>query len=701
MSLGKRYLRDHPDTTRRSPRGSWPQMVIKGGAGSSNLASSGESISSSGVAGTDGATATFGSCICCLGVLLVAVVIVVHLALGPRSAGATSPEPPAVGSDTSASAEGDRCTSNDQTASSVKYTRASSSTSELTTSETSTSVSTKQVKTTAPMTPERTTSTAQPTATVTTTFTAETAPTTISVTETTTAPPLTTTSMATNATATPLEITPKPYECATRDCKAISTRLVGMIRRQADPCRFYNTYVCDPSEADFALSQPSVPVVQIGNSNTSSEGGSRAKSAGAASGDTKTTYGALKDLCLAYGDVDDAEIGDALAFLSVLKLNLTGMRDNAEEDPLHRAMQLSLEFGVHSLLNFQRVFEYVVDASEPFRLEISVSAHVRDFVADWVQVNRDVWPKFFEYCLSLCGLPIGSPLNKNLRDQLISLDDEVAYILSARTDPVTKEAFLDSPSAVTIDELAAYTENTVSPDRWRQLLTEHARAEFMVHESVLAYPRALKLADLLSHPRRRFAMRRLVAWHLLLLLLGPKRAVLQAYQDATYDAIKMPGHLPIVAHGFARHVVQDLPEAYMEKWDRYWAQYDMTSINYMYCLHATNNSVDVVPPIARLQERALKGSVLEHLVATRLAFLAFNESPKGSQDQLLPHIDLPPAVLFFVFHCSYSCRRGDSAQLYPRGEDCMVVFRWTSRFTDLIPCGHDTSRQSRAQCRYL
>ncbi|KAL1473979.1 hypothetical protein MTO96_038327 [Rhipicephalus appendiculatus] len=157
----------------------------------------------------------------------------------------------------------------------------------------------------------------------------------------------------------------------------------------------------------------------------------------------------------------------------------------------------------------------------------------------------------------------------------------------------------------------------------------------------------------------------------------------------------------VVAHGLARHIVEDLPDIYREKWREYWVRNDITSINYMYCLHASNKSEDAVPPAVRLQEDGLKGSVLEHSVATRLAFLAFADSPQDNQDQLLPRVDLPPAVLFFVFHCAYSCRRVDSVRLYPRGEECMVVFQWTSRFTDIIPCGHDYRRQSRAQCRYL
>ncbi|KAL1473980.1 hypothetical protein MTO96_038328 [Rhipicephalus appendiculatus] len=450
-----------------------------------------------------------------------------------------SNENSAAGSDISARTITGGLTSKAHAVSAISHTRATSGVPQEATSEPSTSISTEPVAVTKTSTPE------SPTVAPTTSA-AEGVPTTASTVANATAMPLHTTKAEPKSAATArTEVTAKPYECATRDCKAITTGLVRILRHQADPCRSYNTYVCDASEDGFALPQPSAPVVQIGTASTSSPGGSMDKPAGAASSGSRTTYAALKALCLAYGDDDDADVGSVLAFLSVLKLNLTAMRDDADEDPLHRAMQLSLEFGVHSLLTFQRVFEYVVDASEPFRLEISVSSNVRDFVADWVQVNRDVWPKFFDYCLSFCGLHIGTPLSISLRDELISLDAEVADVLSAYTDPVTKKPYLESPSVVSIDDLAAYTRNTVSTDRWRQLLTEHARAEFVVHDSVLAYPRALKLADLLSHPRRRLAMRRLVAWHLLLFLLGPKRSVLQAYQEATYDAIKMPGRFPV------------------------------------------------------------------------------------------------------------------------------------------------------------
>ncbi|KAH6932070.1 hypothetical protein HPB50_002820 [Hyalomma asiaticum] len=837
MPLYKRY-HDEPATIGDDGT-SWQRIP----GGPSSLVVSGESTLASNVGDTGGVGAKFGSCTLCLGVVLVTA----------DKAVATSQDESAGSSYNSTSSNAGSTTSKSQPVSATNYKRAGSRRPEETTFQSPTSVSTK-------LTDTATSVPASATVMTPTTSRAQAVPiTTAPVVEATTTPLKTPKIVPTNATTTtPVEMTPKSYECATRDCKAITTALVRMLRRQADPCRFYNTYACDASEVDFTLPQPSAQVAQIGPPNASWEGEISDKSAGTASALPKTTYGALKDLCLAYGDDDDADVGDALAFMSVLKLNLTGMRDNSDEDPLYRAMQLSLEFGVHSLLTFHRVFEYVVDASEPFRLEISVSKSVRDLAADWVQVNRDVWPKFFEYCLSFCGLHVGSPLSKSLRDELISLDAEVVDILSSRMDPATKEAYSESPSSFTFHELAAYTDNMVSADRWRQLLAEHGRAEFFVHESVLAYPRALRLAGLLSDPRRRLAMRRLLAWHLLLYLLGPKRAVIQAYQDAAYDAIKMPGHvldttlrrceamlvhtsgirgvmlpffdgttnitygriakagnlmasvqnaavlvlqsngssktkrqtivahttafpqsawssgqfapfwvleelgagflrdwlstlrswhvLPpivqahlllvagvvpvdgyfykyfqpphfyedglaaynfaslgqIVAHGLARHIVGDLPETYMERWDAYWAQNDMTSTNYMYCLHATNRSQeDMLTPAARLKEGTLKGSVLEHLVGTRLAFKAFADSPKASQDQLLPHVDLPPAVLFLVFHCAYSCRRGDSWRLYPRGEKCMVVFRWSSRFTELIPCGHDTHRQSRAQCRYL
>ncbi|XP_077508056.1 uncharacterized protein LOC144119261 [Amblyomma americanum] len=155
----------------------------------------------------------------------------------------------------------------------------------------------------------------------------------------------------------------------------------------------------------------------------------------------------------------------------------------------------------------------------------------------------------------------------------------------------------------------------------------------------------------------------------------------------------------IIAHGLARHLVQELPEAHLSRWMAFWQNTDIAKPDYVYCLHADNYSLGGESAAARLDERNLTGSILEHTVASRLAYLAFSRSSSGRE--ALPHVDLPPAVLFSVFHCSYSCHRADRGALYPTGEDCMVVFRWAQRFTDLIPCGGAGSRWSRSRCRYV
>ncbi|KAK8759510.1 hypothetical protein V5799_002858, partial [Amblyomma americanum] len=216
-----------------------------------------------------------------------------------------------------------------------------------------------------------------------------------------------------------------PQNCVSSDCATIRSSLLKMLGRQVDPCRNYNTYVCDSSDGLDDLPQP----VELPRRGTLVEDVQAAREKrlhavreGAVEG--QSTFTALRDLCAVYGDVADAELSDAMTFLSVFKLNLlaSGEGDEEDEDPLYRAMQLSLEFGVEPLLSFQRVFEYVVDASEPFRLEIGVSAHARDFFSDWSQVNREAWRKFYERCLSLGGL--SGALARELGDELILADKE-------------------------------------------------------------------------------------------------------------------------------------------------------------------------------------------------------------------------------------------------------------------------------------
>ncbi|KAH7949704.1 hypothetical protein HPB49_014135 [Dermacentor silvarum] len=328
--------------------------------------------------------------------------------------------------------------------------------------------------------------------------------------------------------------------CVSDDCTAIRSSLLAMLKSQVDPCRSSNTYVCDASEVTDVLQPVELPRtgvliedVQPGRKKTAQNANTKKD---------ESTFTALRDLCVVYGDVVDAELADVMVFLSIFKLNLAAMHDSTDEDPLYRSMQLSLEFGIEPLLSFQRVFEYVVDASEPFRLEMGVSSHVQEFFSDWSQVSLDAWQKFYDYGLSLAGLSSAGALVRQLRDQLISADKD--GVLQRRTDPVNQEPYIESPTAIAFEEMAQYTAGTVTARRWRQLLSEHSRSELVLHEGVLAYPRALALADLLSQPRRRLAMRRLLGWHLLLLLLAPKGDLIAAYHEALVD-VKPAGYVQV------------------------------------------------------------------------------------------------------------------------------------------------------------
>ncbi|XP_049523914.1 uncharacterized protein LOC125945706 [Dermacentor silvarum] len=107
------------------------------------------------------------------------------------------------------------------------------------------------------------------------------------------------------------------------------------------------------------------------------------------------------------------------------------------------------------------------------------------------------------------------------------------FILSV-ADIVNRPA--NSSGLASID-VASLSEHTgVAAGRWKQLLDAyHSRSQVGQHGNVTADERALVLLAYMSRPNEKLAMRRLLAWHVLLYLVGPKAELLEALSGTQGD----------------------------------------------------------------------------------------------------------------------------------------------------------------------
>ncbi|XP_049271238.1 uncharacterized protein LOC125758259 [Rhipicephalus sanguineus] len=78
-----------------------------------------------------------------------------------------------------------------------------------------------------------------------------------------------------------------------------------------------------------------------------------------------------------------------------------------------------------------------------------------------------------------------------------------------------------------IAELANYTEDDISAARWKELLVLYGRSNFELDDVVYANRRALAVLGHFARSNESTAMRRMLAFHLGLLLLDTKESVIK------------------------------------------------------------------------------------------------------------------------------------------------------------------------------
>ncbi|XP_077489155.1 uncharacterized protein LOC144099981 [Amblyomma americanum] len=300
-------------------------------------------------------------------------------------------------------------------------------------------------------------------------------------------------------------LTDSRVECATLLCKNLKDWLHKTVARQADPCKERNTFVCDPSVSFAGFSTPfakrTVLAKAFGGDDITK------KQQHTFSGEDGERR--LLKSCLEYAESPDEGVEDIAAFMSHFQLDLRHMVDDPAEDPLDRMMELSLDYGIDSPVSFSRKYNVTGEASAPFVFEITLNPEVKEFLNGVESLDDEEVEDLYDLLLARYALLNDSDVTK----QLIDADDDIADLIKH-----TKNSA--QPDRMSIANLAETT--TVRTDRWRQLFARFGHSEAAVYEHVAADEQAVAFLAYRSQSGGKLGMRRVLAWHVLRYLVGPK-----------------------------------------------------------------------------------------------------------------------------------------------------------------------------------
>ncbi|KAK8772198.1 hypothetical protein V5799_024558, partial [Amblyomma americanum] len=270
-------------------------------------------------------------------------------------------------------------------------------------------------------------------------------------------------------------LTDSRVECATLLCKNLKDWLHKTVARQADPCKERNTFVCDPSVSFAGFSTPfakrTVLAKAFGGDDITK------KQQHTFSGEDGERR--LLKSCLEYAESPDEGVEDIAAFMSHFQLDLRHMVDDPAEDPLDRMMELSLDYGIDSPVSFSRKYNVTGEASAPFVFEITLNPEVKEFLNGVESLDDEEVEDLYDLLLARYALLNDSDVTK----QLVDADDD---------------------------------------NRWRQLFARFGRSEAAVYEHVAADEQAVAFLAYRSQSGGKLGMRRVLAWHVLRYLVGPK-----------------------------------------------------------------------------------------------------------------------------------------------------------------------------------
>ncbi|KAL1480415.1 hypothetical protein MTO96_051048, partial [Rhipicephalus appendiculatus] len=219
--------------------------------------------------------------------------------------------------------------------------------------------------------------------------------------------------------------------------------------------------------------------------------------------------------CVQYATVPEDGVDDVLLLLSNFNLELLNMTEDSAEHPLTRMMQLSLDYGIEVPVSFTREYDVSVEGPQAFVLQINVSQEINEFFHALIGLGEVEVVRFYGHVLSQYALLDDT----SIAEELLNADDELADIANRPAD---------SDSTRSLDVASLSEQTGVDAGLWKQLLnTYHTRSETKQLGKVTADERALALVSYMSRPGDMLGMRRLLAWHVLVYLLGPKAELLR------------------------------------------------------------------------------------------------------------------------------------------------------------------------------
>ncbi|XP_065280239.1 uncharacterized protein [Dermacentor albipictus] len=308
-------------------------------------------------------------------------------------------------------------------------------------------------------------------------------------------------------------------ECNTSVCRVLRKWFVSTVVSQANPCRKRNRFICDNSMSlpHFGPSVNKVPAVN--RKLASTEGTDAVAKAMAVKSQSKKQpqdSNQLLHLCFQYAMTQKDGVEDIQLFLSHFNLEFCNIVEDSKECPLTRMMELSLDYGVDVPVSFTRKHNVTGDGSQAFVLQINLNEEVNEFFMALDGLDETEVKEFYKLCLSQYALLHDT----SFAEELIDADDEIA-------DVVNRPANSNGLASIDVASLSEHT--GVAAGRWRQLLDlYHSRSQVGQHGNVSADERALGLLAYMSRPGESLRMRRLLAWHVLLYLVGPKAELLKA-----------------------------------------------------------------------------------------------------------------------------------------------------------------------------
>ncbi|KAH6939416.1 hypothetical protein HPB50_017814 [Hyalomma asiaticum] len=335
--------------------------------------------------------------------------------------------------------------------------------------------------------------------------------------------------------------------CETAACNRQSKWLVSMISKQVNPCWETNAFVCDRTPlsrgSKLRVMQVRDGGTAVGNETVRISPHSKHLKQGASRTVPHWYYipqtdQELQRACDIYAASREESMESVRKFMAQFNLDLASMQDDGDEDPLDRVLEVSLLFGLGALVQIRRRYDLISDPAKPFKLEVAVVDADQELFSIWSNISAAKWKSYYTSCLGDYGPNRGTSEHTQLVADLMAADREASELYRSANDPTdtNQTAF----SLWSFEEVASVSK--IPEETWLTRIRKHARAEYDASDGLITRTADLLVAGFVLRPDKRFAMRKLIAWHLLRTIVGPKHHCVDPYASAVAESYKkVPG----------------------------------------------------------------------------------------------------------------------------------------------------------------